>query len=117
MEGYIGIHGHKIDCIIGVYPHEHIQPQTIYVDLKVKANFSDCCASDDVDHTVNYELLAQTCTEVAQARRFKLLETFAAEALSAVFAHTDVSWAWICVRKPGALQTADYCSVELERCR
>lgn len=114
MDGYIGIHGHKIDCIIGVYPHEHTQPQTIYVDLKVKTNFSACCANDDLEQTVNYELLAQICTKMAQARHFKLLETFAAEVLKAVFAHMDVSWAWICVKKPGALPTADYGTVELE---
>lgn len=117
MEGYVGIHGHKIDCIIGVYPHEHFQAQTIYVDLKVKTDFSGCCVSDDLDQTVNYELLAQTCTEIALSHHFKLLETFAAEVLKAVFAQMNVSWAWICVKKPGALPSADYGSVELERHR
>ncbi|MBA2726939.1 MAG: dihydroneopterin aldolase [Parachlamydiaceae bacterium] len=114
MKGYIGIDRHKIDCIIGVHPLERQNLQSIYVDLMVETDFSKCSLSDDVEDTVNYELLADLCTEIAKCRQFRLLETFAVEALHEIFRRFDVSKASICIRKPKALASVDYTIVQLE---
>jgi dihydroneopterin aldolase len=115
MQGYIGVHGHKIDCIIGVYPHEQKLAQTIYVDLKLKTDFSICCASDDVADTIDYDLLVRICNDIAHSYRYNLIETYADAVLTAICAQFNISWVWICVRKPAAIPSADYSSVELER--
>jgi dihydroneopterin aldolase len=114
MKGYIGIDRHKIDCIIGVYPHERQNLQSIYVDLKVEADFSKCGISDNVEDTVNYEQLVELCTQLAQSRQYKLLETFAVEALNEIFRRFDVFKASIRIRKPKAIESIDYSVIELE---
>ena len=117
MKGYIGINCHKIDCIIGVYSAERQNIQTIYVDVTVESDFSKCSKSDNVEDTVNYEQLAELCTELAGRRQFKLLETFAVEALHEIFRRFDVSKAWIKIKKPKALVSADFTIVELKLTR
>ncbi len=114
MKGYIGFNHHKIDCIIGVYPDERLKAQTIYVDLKVEIDFSKCSQSDQITDTVNYEALAQICTELACRGRYQLLEVYAVEALREMLNRFDILKAWIRIKKPAGLPTADYTSVELE---
>lgn len=114
MKGYIGFSHYKIDCIIGVYPAERQKLQTVFVDLKVKADFSKCSQSDNVTDTVNYVLLADLCNELAFSKRYRLLETFAADALHEIFIRFDVLNAWIRIKKPAGLPTAEYTVVELE---
>lgn len=115
--GCIGVHHHHISCIIGVLPHERTQEQDIYVDLKVETSFARCLQSDQVEDTINYVNLAQLCTELAQQRRYRLLETFAHEALINILTDPRIEWAWIRIKKPKALASAEYTFVELERYR
>jgi len=117
MKGYIGLDHHKIDCIIGVYPHERESKRTIYVDLQVETDFSKCRNSDDIADTVNYELLAELCNSLAEIRKFALLETFACEVLESIMSRFDVTWAWIRIKKPQALSNVNYTFVELEKYR
>src|SRR5688500_11768069 len=115
MKGYIGFDQYKLDCIIGVYPHERQTKQTIFVDLQVEADFSKCSKSDDIADTVNYEQLAELCIHLAESGKFALLETFACEILKSIFLKFNVTWAWVRIKKPQALANADYTVVELER--
>jgi dihydroneopterin aldolase len=116
-KGLIGISHHRISCVIGILPEERIQAQDIYVDVKVKTSFVPSVQSDCISKTVNYVDLAQICTELAQKRQYYLLETFASEALNAIFSDSRIEWAWIKVKKPQALSSAEYTFVELERYR
>lgn len=114
MKGYIGLSRHKIDCIIGVYPEEREKTQALYIDLKVESDFTKCSKSDDVQDTVNYELLAQICTELAESQKYKLLETFAVDVLQEIFRRFKISKAWIYISKPNGISSADSTTVELE---
>lgn len=115
--GIIGVCHHQIRCIVGVNPEERIQEQEIYVDLKVKSNFNACLGSDQIKDTVDYNQLAQLSTQLAQEKRYHLLETFAVEVIDQILANFPVSWAWIRVKKPLAISTAHYTLVEFERSR
>jgi len=117
MNGIIGIDHHKVECIVGVYPEEHMQAQTLYIDLAVEWDFLPASRNDQIAETLNYELLADLCTAVAKARRFHLLETLAVAILEAMFTQFDLRWGKIKIKKPGALPSANYTFVQLERCR
>lgn len=115
MKGLIGIDHYKVDCVIGVYPEERTKHQSIFIDLHIETDLSQCILSDDIRHTVNYENLAQICTELATSRRYKLLETFAGEVVNSVFKQFNVSWARIRIKKPNGLSPGSFSVVELER--
>jgi 7,8-dihydroneopterin aldolase/epimerase/oxygenase len=115
MQGIIGFKQLAISCIIGDFPEEWEQEQLIYVDLKVKADFSRCAQSDNLKDTVNYVQLAEICTQMAKTKKYRLLETFAYEVLERLLADFPLSWVWISVKKPAGIQSAQYTYVELEK--
>jgi dihydroneopterin aldolase len=113
--GTIGLYHHRIRCLIGINPEERVREQEIYVDVKVQADFSACVKSDCIQDTCNYVKMAEICTQLAQEKKYKLLETFANDVLDQLLKEFNVESAWICVKKPSAIATADYTSVELEK--
>jgi dihydroneopterin aldolase len=115
MNGIVGIHHHRIRCIIGVLPHERVEEQEILLDLKVRVNMASCIVSENVQETVNYVRMADICTELAQQKQFFLLEALASAILDQLFFEFPIQWGWICIKKPAVLTTADYPFIELER--
>ena len=68
-EGTVGFDNLNINCVIGVHPHERHTEQQICIDLRVTADFSRCAATDQVKDAIDYEKLAQLCTEMARTRK------------------------------------------------
>lgn len=114
--GIIGIYQYQIDCIIGIYPQEREQEQTLLIDLKAKLDLSRCFASGQFHETVDYVALAQLCTRLAQKKYF-LLETFASDILDHCLRDFPIEWAWTRIHKPSAILKAAYAYIELERSR
>ena len=52
MNGIIGFKKLRVDCIIGILPHERVQEQTLFVDIKVRHDFSACIKDDHIDATM-----------------------------------------------------------------
>lgn len=115
--GILGIHQHQIKCIIGVYPEERQREQTLFVDVKIKLDLSATLASGRVEDTVDYVLLAQLCTQLAEQNKYFLLETFAFDILDQCIQRFSAVWAWVRIQKPSAISTAAYAYVEFERYR
>ena len=113
--GIVGIHQHKIECIVGVYPQERQKEQMLIVDLKVKIDFHNCLRSGKVEDALDYVLLAKVCTQLAQEKKYFLLETFASDILEHCILRLKVVWAWVRIQKPSAIPTAEYAYVEFER--
>ena len=115
--GIIGIHQHQINCIIGIYPEERRHAQTLFIDLKVKLDLSLCLASGQMEDTLDYVLLAQLCSQLAEQNEYLLLETFASDILDHCIHRFNVMWSWVRIQKPSAVPTAAYAYVEFERYR
>jgi FolB domain-containing protein len=115
MLGIIGFENHKINCIIGDLPEERQHEQEIFVDLKVKADFSKCAQTDNLKDTIDYVRLAAICTNLASTKKYQMLETFACDVIESVLAEFPVLWAWIKIKKPAGLPTAQYAIIELEK--
>lgn len=112
--GVIGIHKHRIDCVIGVYPAEREQTQTIYVDVKIKIDLAASINSGSVMDSVDYVAIADLCTELAQNRKYYLLEQFASDILDNCKNLFKANWAWAQIQKPSAIPSAAYAYVEME---
>lgn len=115
--GVVGFHQHQILCIVGILPEERVKEQILWVDLKVKIDFSPCLRSGSLDKTVNYSQLASFCTMLARDKHYGLIEAFASDIILGCFEQFNAEWAWVCVRKPSAIPTASYAFVEMERNR
>lgn len=112
--GFIGICQHHIPCIVGIYPEERKKEQILVVDAKIKIDFLPCIASKKISDSIDYVLLANLCTELAQEKKYDLLETFASDILDQCIERFHAVWAWVRIQKPSAIPTASYAYVELE---
>jgi len=118
VKGVIGLVGLRIQCIIGIHPHERTEEQPVLVDLEVERDFAAAAASDDFAHTSDYTAMADLLTELARQRRYRLLETFAEEAAQALFRQfPEVDSLRLELRKPEAVPAADASFVRIERRR
>jgi len=115
MLGTIGVENLKVECIIGDLPKERTHKQHIFVDFKVHLDFSDAAKTDNVNDTLCYAALSAACLDIAQKNQFHLLETYAHAIIATFLKHKKVSWAWVRIKKPGAIAGADFAFVELEK--
>ena len=70
----ISISDLKIHCIVGIYPHERIEPQDLFLDLELKIDLTAIEHSQNLDDTVDYAALSQQLTLMIQERQFELIE-------------------------------------------
>ncbi len=118
MKGTTGIRQLQVDCIVGIYPHERAQEQTVVLDIEIDYDFSAAAASDAIGDVVDYDAVVSGVTELVRARRFQLIESMAeasaALLLERVAAATAVR---IEIRKPAAVPRAQHSFVRVERTR
>jgi 7,8-dihydroneopterin aldolase/epimerase/oxygenase len=117
MNGFIGFNQLRVSCIIGIHPAERTTEQDLYIDLKVRTDFSQLILSDSIHDTIDYVRLAEICKDLGQSQKYYLIETFAARVLDAIFREFDVVEAAITIKKPSALPEAACAIVELSRVR
>jgi dihydroneopterin aldolase len=116
MVGTCGLHGLRVDCVLGVYSHEREQPQTILVDVELDYDFTAAAASDEVGEAVDYDRVAAAVTALAVRRQFRLLEAMAEEAAAMLLDQLGaVQTVRIEIRKPQAVPAAVCSFVRLER--
>jgi 7,8-dihydroneopterin aldolase/epimerase/oxygenase len=118
MIGTTGLHNLRIDCIVGVYEHERIEAQPIFVDVQVDYDFAEAARSDAIEHAVDYGGIASMVTELAKARRFQLLETMAEEMAALLLGRLPmIERVGLEIRKPDAIPAAANSFVRVERRR
>jgi len=115
MIGVITIEHLEISCVIGVDAHERRSLQSIFVDLVVEYEMSQCIRTDHLHDTIDYVALAAICTSVAQEGNYRLLESYTHDAIEAIMAAYPVRRVKMKVRKPSAIAQAKFAAVEMER--
>ena len=118
MTGTTGLKDLRVECIIGIYPHERAATQTVFLDLELDYDFGAPAATDAIADAVDYDRIAASVTELLQAARFQLIETMAERAAALLLARVPLATAVrIEVRKPAAVPAAACAFVRVERRR
>jgi dihydroneopterin aldolase len=115
MLGTVGIENLKIVSLIGVREKERISMQELYIDLRMRYDFSRCVEKDSLEAAVDYSTVAKICEEIAQKGAFHLIETLAVGIIENLMQNFPIQAAWIRIKKPEALAKAEYAFVEFER--
>lgn len=76
MVGKVALEGLEFHAYHGVYPHERNSGNWFEVDISVETDFSEGAKSDEINGTVNYEILFQI-VKLEMEQPSKLLETVA----------------------------------------
>jgi dihydroneopterin aldolase len=118
MLGTTGLHDLRIDCIVGIYEHERQTRQTVLMDIELDYDFAPAASSDAIADAIDYDEVARVATELAERRRFQLIETMAEETASTLLSRLPtVRKVRVEVRKPDAVPSAACAFVRVERAR
>lgn len=113
MNGKIIIKGLKARAVIGVNEDERINPQTITLDIVIKKDLSISAGSDDINDTVDYDVLSTKVNEFVSSSSFFLIEKLAAQTALYIKELAAASEVELKIKKPGALKNADYAAVSI----
>ena len=102
MRDRIALTGLRVRGFHGVLPAERAQGQDFLVDAVLHVDVREAAASDDLQDTVDYGVLAVRLAEVVAGEPVDLLETLAERLAAVCLADPRVGTAQVTVHKPGA---------------
>jgi len=115
MQGLIGISDLKVNCIIGIYPHERNIPQNLFLDITIKYDFENARKTENVNDTIDYAKLAEMITDLGVKKQYQLIETYAEDSADLVLKNFPVKEITVKIKKPGAIKNAAFPFVEITR--
>jgi dihydroneopterin aldolase len=103
----------------GVYLEEQQNPQPFEVDVELVMNLQPAGLSDDLEQTIDYSRVFDTCRQIVESTRFNLIEALAEAIAQEILAGFPADEVTIRIRKPkvqmgGTLRAA---GVEIRRRR
>lgn len=117
MTGTTGLKDLRVECIVGIHPHERSTVQTVYLDIEIDYDFAVPAASDAIADAIDYDAVVTSVTGLLQASKFQLIETMAEHAAALVLRQSPASTVRIEVRKPAAVPSAACSFARVERRR
>jgi dihydroneopterin aldolase len=105
----------RVETVIGIWEWERKIRQTVAIDLEMSADIRKAAATDSVDDTLNYKLVAKRLQQFVGESSFQLVETLAEKIAGIVLDEFEVSWVKVKVNKPGAIRGARDVGVIIER--
>tara|TARA_B100000575_G_scaffold175867_1_gene141007 strand:- start:2283 stop:2636 length:354 start_codon:yes stop_codon:yes gene_type:complete len=73
------LEGLECICRIGIYDHERAAPQRVLIDAELLMSPVSEPMSDNIENSLNYDLIRDTIVEIVGSRHFDLQETLARE--------------------------------------
>jgi dihydroneopterin aldolase/2-amino-4-hydroxy-6-hydroxymethyldihydropteridine diphosphokinase len=89
----------RVLSLIGALPHEREAKQPLRIDLSIGLDLRDAGASDELDDTVNYGLVAERISTLAEESKHVLLERLASEIADTVLSFDRVEEVDVTVTK------------------
>jgi len=120
MSDTIFVSGLALHAYHGVMQHEAKVGQTFMLDLVLDIDLAEAARTDQLKHTVSYDMVVRTASEAFCARRYRLVEAAAGAVADAVLdCCPPVRRIRVTVHKPHApiAATFDDVGVIIERAR
>jgi dihydroneopterin aldolase len=105
----------KIDTIIGIWDWERQIRQTVVIDLEMSADIAAAAATDQVEDTLNYKLVAKRLQQFVSESSFQLVETLAERIAGLIRDEFGVAWVKVTLHKPGAIRGSKDVGIIIER--
>ncbi|MDR2667439.1 MAG: 2-amino-4-hydroxy-6-hydroxymethyldihydropteridine diphosphokinase [Puniceicoccales bacterium] len=64
-------------CICGVFDWERLEPSTLFADIAITYDWSDCVASDEIADALDYAAVASEAMAFAEKTQYHLVESLA----------------------------------------
>lgn len=117
MKAKLGVQHLRLPCSIGCYPWEKERKRIIDVDITVGYDITRAAETDALEDAIDYDKLVGLASGLTEANHYHLVEKLAVDVLREIFNRFQVESVHVCVRKPGAVDGADWTVVEVEESR
>ncbi|MCH8552491.1 MAG: dihydroneopterin aldolase [Natronospirillum sp.] len=107
----------QVPTVIGVYPHERTQKQTLRADLTLHTDISAAGRTDDLNKTLDYAAIAESVVSFGEQSEYELLEAFAEQLCSRVFERFQPSALDLALYKDGCIPGARGAELHIHRRR
>jgi dihydroneopterin aldolase len=111
------IKGLGVKTVIGIHDWERDIRQQLLIDMELATDIRPAASDDDINHTLNYQLISERIIEVVEQSSYGLIETLAERLAALLMSEFSVPWLTLTVRKPDAIAEAEYVGVTIERGR
>jgi dihydroneopterin aldolase len=98
----------------GVYEHEQVTPQPFEVDVELALNLQPAGLSDDLERTIDYSRVFDTCRQIVESTRYNLVEALAEAIAHEILAGFPADEVTVRVRKPAVDLGGPYRAVGVE---
>ncbi len=105
----------RVETIVGIWDWERKIKQTVSIDLEMGADIRRAAASDNIDDTLNYKLVAKRIQKFVSESEFQLVETLAEKIAEILLTEFSLPWVQVRVNKPGAIRGARDVGVQIRR--
>lgn len=107
------LEGLECMCRIGIYDHERAAPQRVLIDAELLLSPVSEPMSDDVDDSLNYNVIRETIVKIVASRHFDLQETLARELFDALRMLDGVIGLRVRTAKPDAYPDCKHIAYQL----
>lgn len=79
-QSWVGIHALKLNAIIGIHPHERLNPQPLHIDLSFhipNEDWASVATTGELKYSLDYSEVCRVVSEVVKFGEFRLLESLA----------------------------------------
>ncbi|MEO6943495.1 MAG: dihydroneopterin aldolase [Lacisediminihabitans sp.] len=97
----------------GVFADERENGQDFFIDVTVTLDFAAAAASDDLDQTIHYGVLAEEIVASVERDPVDLIETVAERVADVVLAHPAAKKVRVTLHKPSAPITVPFADVSV----
>jgi FolB domain-containing protein len=105
----------KVDCIVGIFPHERAEEQTLYISATLEVDNGLLACSEELNDTVGYATLSKKISEFVKQKKFQLIETMAEKISELILLDQRVYQVDVFIKKPDAVKEATYMGVQVSR--
>ena len=107
----------RFRAIVGVHPWEREHAQEIIVSLELELSLVPAAASDELQHSVDYDQLSRAVIHCAKQARRRTLEALSEDLAALCLQDEKVERVTVRVDKPGAVRQARSVGVRITRDR
>ena len=113
MERRFILQGLEAEASIGIYDHERVAPQRIIIDAELCLDASTEPLDDQIENTLNYDIIRETILNIVSAKHYDLQETLARKLFDALQLLNGVRSVRVKSSKPDAYNDCEMISYQL----
>lgn len=107
------LQGLEVMVRIGIYDAERLAPQRVIIDVELALDADSAPQADDVNETLNYDLIRNTVMDIVGRQHFDLQETLARALFDALALLPDVTGLCVRTAKPDAYDDCETIAYQL----